>query len=169
VANPEAISAVNPKELAMHFDAAGLYRDARYGSSYSGVGSEAEVSYSWEAQPRLISLSPNNLIRNIDVDSEFLVAQYVFDCKPGTTVVLADDDAGDWVGVLPYNRDWLPGQVITLLRDPASTEDVTVVVKYGRMLNRSVFDEMSSVPTLTSENPFMSFMADNQNGSWFPV
>jgi hypothetical protein len=56
-----------------------------------------------------------------------------------------------------------------LLRDPASTEDVTVVVKYGRMLNRSVFDEMSSVPTLTSENPFMSFMADNQNGSWFPV
>jgi hypothetical protein len=169
VANPEAVSAVNPKELAMHFDAAGLYRDARYGSSYSGEGSETEVLYSWDAQPRLISLSLDNSIRNIDVGSEFLVAQYVFDCKPGTTVILADDDAGDWVGVLPYNRDWLPGQVITLLRDPASTEDVTVVVKYGRMLNRSVFDEMSPVPTLTSENPFMSFMADNQNGSWFPV
>ena len=169
VANPEAISAVNPKELAMHFDAAGLYRDARYGSSYSGEGSETEVLYSWDAQPRLISLSPNNSIRNIDVGSDFLVEQYVFDCKPGTTVVLADDDAGSWLGILPCNRDWLPGQVITLVRDPASTEDVTVVVKYGRMLNRSVFDEMSSVPLLDSGNPFMSFMADNQNGSWFPI
>jgi hypothetical protein len=145
-----------------------LYRDARYGSSYSGEGSETEVLYSWEAQPRLISLSPDNSIRNIDVGSEFLYP-YVFDCKPGTTVILADDNAESWVGVLPYNRDWLPGQVITLVRDPASTEDVTVVVKFGRMLNRAVFDEMSSVPILDVGNPFMSFMADNQNGSWFPI